>query len=445
MKRLRNFLFQPVDNSQLILFRIIFGFLITCEAWGAILTGWVHRAFIEPKMTFPFLDFDFLSPIPGNGMIYYFIVMGVFGLMVMLGFKYRLATIGYALMWSGVYFMQKTNYNNHYYLMVLLTWLFTLLPSNESHSIDAKYNKSIVKNYCRQWHLWIFKGLVLIVYFYSSVAKMYPDWIHAVPIKIWFTQKADYPIVGPLLARNWFQHFVAWGGIIFDLLIGPALLWKRTRKTAFVASLFFHGFNSIVFQVGIFPFMGIAFGLFYFKPETIRSIFFKHKPAFDRAVQTVATPSYQSIKAIAFSAFMVLMFVLPLRHHLFEGNVNWTEEGHRLSWRMMLRSKSGIVDVWVKKKEGSYYVNLNEYLTPKQQAAIATRPDMFWYFIQYLKKDLNVKGEGDYEGLYAVSRVSLNNHPAKPLYKAEIDFSKVDWNRFSENTWVTREDQSTVE
>ena len=88
MKRLRNFLFQPVDNSQLILFRIIFGFLITCEAWGAILTGWVQRAFIEPKMNFPFLDFDFLHPLPGEGMIYYFLLMGVFGVLVMLGYKY---------------------------------------------------------------------------------------------------------------------------------------------------------------------------------------------------------------------------------------------------------------------------------------------------------------------------------------------------------------------
>lgn len=406
MNRLRNFLFQPVDNSQLILFRIIFGFLITCEAWGAILTGWVHRALMEPKMTFPFFDCDFLSPLPGNGMIYYFIVMGVFGLMVMLGFKYRLAAISYALMWSGVYFMQKTNYNNHYYLMVLLTWLFTLLPANESHSIDAKFNTSLIQNYCRQWHLWIFKGLVLIVYFYSSVAKMYPDWVDAVPIKIWFTQKNDYLIIGPLLAKDWFQHFVAWGGIIFDLLIGPALLWKRTRKVAFIASLFFHGFNSIVFQVGIFPFMGIAFGLFYFKPETIRSIFFTHKSTFDRTVQTITTPSYQSIKTIAFSAFMVLMFVLPLRHHLFEGNVNWTEEGHRLSWRMMLRSKSGIVDVTVQREENSYFVNLNDYLTPKQQLTIATRPDIFWYFIQVLKEDLRKKGESDYISLYAISRVS---------------------------------------
>ena len=437
MIRLRNFLFQPVDNSQLILFRILFGFLITCEAWGAIITGWVRRAFIEPKMNFPFLDFDFLHPLPGEGMIYYFLLMGVFGVMVMLGFKYRMAAITYAVMWSGVYFMQKTHYNNHYYLMVLLTWIFCILPANRSHSIDVRNTVELQRDYCYQWHLWIFKGTVLIVYFYSAVAKMYPDWIHAVPIKIWFTQKADYPIIGPLLVQSWFQYVVAWGGIVFDLLIGPALLWRPTRKFAFVTSLIFHGFNSAVFQVGVFPFMGIAFGLFYFEPEVIRKLFFKKKAPFAFG-QPFVKARFQGVKAVVFSGFMVLMVVLPLRHHYFDGNVTWTEEGHRLSWRMMLRSKGGIVDVKVKRANETYYVNLDEYLTPKQQRAIATRPDMFWYFIQHLKQELNEKGEGDYDGIYATSNVSLNGRPPKALYDPTVDVSKVEWNRFSENKWVTR-------
>tara|TARA_B110000046_G_scaffold35749_2_gene39042 strand:+ start:8266 stop:8691 length:426 start_codon:yes stop_codon:yes gene_type:complete len=128
--------------------------------------------------------------------------------------------------------------------------------------------------------LWIFKGTVLIVYFYLALAKMYPDWVDAVPIKICFSQKAGYPVIGLLLVQSWFQHVVALGGIIFDLLIGPALLWKRTRKAAFISSLVFHGFNSVVFQVGIFPFMGIAFGLFYFEPEVIQKLFFNQKGAF---------------------------------------------------------------------------------------------------------------------------------------------------------------------
>src|SRR5690606_29332947 len=123
----------------------------------------------------------------------------------------------------------------------------------------------------------LFKGMILIVYVYSAVAKMYPDWLNAIPIKLWFSSKVDYWLIGPLLTEEWFQYLVAWGGIGFDLLIGPALLWKKTRKVAFVLSIFFHLFNSFIFQVGVFPYLGIAFALFFFDPTTIRKIFFPKK------------------------------------------------------------------------------------------------------------------------------------------------------------------------
>ena len=85
IKKFENFLFKPADNSPLVLFRAIFGLLITLEAWGAIATGWVYSAFIEPRMTFPFIDFSWLQPLPGYGMYFYFLLMGSFGIMVKIG------------------------------------------------------------------------------------------------------------------------------------------------------------------------------------------------------------------------------------------------------------------------------------------------------------------------------------------------------------------------
>jgi len=47
--------FQPVDNASLIIFRIFFGFLMACESFGAIITGWVKNVLINPKFTFSFI------------------------------------------------------------------------------------------------------------------------------------------------------------------------------------------------------------------------------------------------------------------------------------------------------------------------------------------------------------------------------------------------------
>ena len=102
-------LFSAIDNSPLIIFRIIFGLLIALESWGAMLTGWIRRTLIEPEFTFNFIHLDFLQPLPGNGMYFYFFIMGVLGILVMLGYRYRLSIIGFAVLWAAVYLMQKSS------------------------------------------------------------------------------------------------------------------------------------------------------------------------------------------------------------------------------------------------------------------------------------------------------------------------------------------------
>ncbi len=132
------FLFKHIDNTGLVLWRVVFGALIAIEGFGAIATGWLRRTLIEPDFTFNFIGLEFLQPLPGNWMYAYFVLMGIFGICVMLGYKYKWTMFFYALMWSCVYLMQKTSYNNHYYLMMLLCWLMVFLPANRWFSLDAK-------------------------------------------------------------------------------------------------------------------------------------------------------------------------------------------------------------------------------------------------------------------------------------------------------------------
>jgi vitamin K-dependent gamma-carboxylase len=436
-KFLQPILFKEVDNAPLIVFRIIFGFLVMAEAWGAILTGWVHQAFIEPSITFPFMFFSWLEPLPGNGMYYYYGLMGLAGLFVMFGHYYRSSMAVYAIMWAAAYFMQKTNYNNHYYLLMLLNFIMLIVPAHRYYSFDVRRNRSINKLSCPQWCMYIFVAQITIVYTYAAVAKMYPDWIEGRPIHIWFESKKDYFLVGPLLAKEWFQHTVAWGGILFDLLIAPALIWKKTRKFAFVISIFFHLFNSAVFQVGIFPYLGIAFGIFFFPPDTIRRIFFRKKPALSTLKKRVVLPRYSNLLMVGLAIYFLFQILLPLRHWMFPGNVNWTEEGHRLSWHMMLRVKSGYVQLRGEDHDTNtaFTIDLSDYLTDKQARSIATRPDMFYQFIQILKKDLKSKGLSNYS-IYANSMVSLNGRKTQPLYSSTKDMTEITWQPFDHSDWL---------
>lgn len=265
---------------------------------------------------------------------------------------------------------------------------------------------------------------------------MYPDWVAGKPIAIWFKAKSDYFLIGPLLAKEWMQNMATYGGIIFDLLIAPGLIWKKTRKYAFIASIFFHLFNSAVFQVGIFPYMGISFALFFYQPETIRRIFLKRKPALDSA-NSQSVYGTRPVLAYVLSFYLIFQALLPLRHWLYEGDVAWTEEGHRLSWRMMLRVKSGYVNYLIKDPNTGeeWKVDPKDYLTRKQAGQVASRPDACWQFVQILKEDFKKKGLTEVE-IYATGKVSLNGGPLQPLYDSSVNLADVEWQPFTHASWL---------
>ena len=431
---LNKFLFKHIDNSALIVFRIIFGLLCFLESVGAIFTGWITRTLVEPKFTFTFLGFEWLQPLPGNWMYVYYAVMGGFGLLIMVGYKYRLSAFMFFIMWCSVYFMQKSSYNNHYYLLVLLSAFMVILPANKYASIDAKQNPKIKSISMPSWCKWLFVIQLLILYTYASKAKMYPDWLDLSVPTMLMESKAHYPIVGGFLQNGFMPYLVGYGGILFDGLIIPLLLFKPTRKYAFFASIFFHLFNSFIFQVGVFPYLSLAFSLFFFNPETIRNIFLKGKEYYTKT--EVIVPNYKPILVTLGSIYFSIQIALPIRHHFIEDDVLWTEEGHRLSWRMMLRSKSSytsfkIVNIKTKKVTP---INMTNYLTKKQIRLVSSKPDGIWQFAQHLKKEYKEKGE-DIQ-VFVNARVSVNSKPHKQLIDEKIDIANVEWNYFTHNKWI---------
>jgi vitamin K-dependent gamma-carboxylase len=432
-------LFTRIDNSALIVFRVFFGFLITCEAWGALITGWVRRILVAPDFTFNFIGFDFLQTFPGPGpqMYAWFGLMGIFGVMVMLGFRYRVAIVGYAIMWSTVYFMQKTAYNNHYYLLMLLLWIMAILPAHRSFSLDARFRESVRDLSMPRWVTLFIILQLWIVYTYASIAKIYPDWLDATVPEILMRGKKDYWLVGDVLQQKWTHWVIAYVGILFDGLIIPALLWKKTRKWAFFISIFFHLFNSFVFQIGIFPYMSLAFTVFFFEPKTIHRIFLKRwKPYYENTGNEVVVPKYKGALLAVFAVYFIFQVGLPLRQHFIPDNVLWSEEGHRLSWRMMLRSKSGTVKFTIEDKATGKRTPLDhkEYLTKNQQRNIRSKPDVIWQFAQHIKRLKAAQGED--VAIYVRCRVRINGRRSKLLIDPKVDIASVSWQWFEHNSWV---------
>ena len=182
-------------------------------------------------------------------------------------------------------------------------------------------------------------------------------------------------------------------------------------------------------QIGIFPFFALAFILFFYEPEIIEKRFFKNK-------KTLETSSQKPSKFIltGLVLYFFIQIALPLRHHFIKGDVLWTEEGHRLSWRMMLRSKTGYINIKIRNNNTGQtdIYNLSKNLTNKQRGNLPTSPDFIWQLCQHIKEDYKNQDIS----IFVEGKKSVNGHRYKTFIDPNFDMAKAKWNFFSHNEWI---------
>ena len=129
-----------------------------------------------------------------------------------------------------------------------------------------------------------------------------------------------------------------------------------------------------------------------------------------------------------------IQLLLPLRHYLIKGDVLWTEEGHRLSWRMMLREKTGFIRIKItdnEKKETVIY-NHHKNLSSKQARQLAIKPDFIWQYCQRIKAEFKNKNIS----IFIECKNSVNRGVYLPLIDPNFDMAKAKWNFFEHNEWI---------
>lgn len=429
-------LYQPVDNAPLIVFRFFFGLLMCAESWGAILTGWVRRTFVDVQFTFNFIGFDWLQCLVGTQAYAFYFVMGVLGLMIAFGVYYRAAIVAFTIMWGMTYLGQKTQYNNHYYLVWLISIIFCFLPANVDKSLDVNRGRVARRHHHGAWIRYVIITLITIVYIYASVAKWNSDWIQAIPIKYWLSSATT----GLTFLDSWLDHtyvhyLFSWFGIFYDALIIPALLFKPTRKLAFIFSIIFHILNSIILKIGIFPYFALSFAVFFFEPAYIRKLFFRQP--LDASIEKPIIERH-SWRLGFMAVFLAVQLVLPLRHHFISEQVLWTEAGHRKSWRMMLRSRHGKAQFEVKRFDTGHSVKvvLDQFVKNAQLADVKAYPDFMYQMAHRIEDHYKELWDVEDVAVYIDSEVSVNVRPYIPFTDKTFDVTSVKWNYWGRQPWV---------
>src|SRR5215467_1401199 len=86
-------LVRPVDIASIAVFRIAFGVLLLIEVFRYFYYDWIRIYYIDPPMHFSYIGFDWVKPLPGNGMYLLFGLLGILAVCIALGFYYRVSIV----------------------------------------------------------------------------------------------------------------------------------------------------------------------------------------------------------------------------------------------------------------------------------------------------------------------------------------------------------------
>ncbi len=495
-----SFLFRPVDIASLCFFRVVFGLLGFIDVIGIYIhQHWQIEALQPDGFRFKYLGFEWVEPLPEPFLSLAFLVIALAAVGVLLGWRYRLCATVFAIGFTWTFLMTKSFYLNHGYLFSVLSFVMILLPVHRNYSLDVWQGRVKRVGEIPRWPVLLMCFLMGVVYFYGGIAKVNPDWLQAMPLKMWLGYKKDYFLIGPVLEKELAAYLMSYGGLLLDLTVVFFLLFRRTRIWAFLFVLFFHFINLLVFQIGIFPWLSTALTAMYFPADFPRKVFRWLGRKMGGSSERVAGPhpdgtlptgwqegklahnvrgadseevadlakstkmawlarlferwnvGWSRIPEVPYPGavfgrkaitgclfvFCLLQLLIPLRHHLYPGDVAWTEEGHRFSWRMMLRSKTGfgsfeVVEPHTGRKEK---VRPKEYLHKRQSRKLYGQPDMIVEFAHFIRDEYVAKGWKDPQ-VYSHIKTKLNGRKYHYIIDPKYDLAKARLSWWRSGEWI---------
>ncbi|MEL7119398.1 MAG: HTTM domain-containing protein [Bacteroidota bacterium] len=423
---------QPVSIAPLVTFRIAFGLLMLFSTLRYMWLGWVDTQLVDPMLHFSYFGFDWIQSLPRMGMYAVFLIMSLACVAITLGWYYRLFTIVFFLSFTYVELIDITYYLNHYYFVSIIAFLLIWVPANRYFSLDVRRNPDLYQKTVNRWCIDIFKLQIAIVYIFAGLAKINYDWLFdALPLSIWLPAKTSVPIIGFIFKYKITAYLFSWMGMLFDTFIIGGLLYKKTRWLAYIAVVVFHILTGILFQIGIFPLVMIFVVTLFFSSDWHERLLSVLSGFFQKTTpQTkikITTPKSSGNKYILpfLAVFFIFQLFFPWRYLLYPGNLFWTEEGYRFSWRVMLMEKAGTATFYVKDgengREGS--VINHQFLNAHQEKQMAMQADLILQYAHYLKDYYTKKGMKD-PHVRAEVWVTLNGRPAQLLIDPEVNLTE---------------------
>jgi hypothetical protein len=158
------------------------------------------------------------------------------------------------------------------------------MPTARCWSLDAQAYRSRAdqRRLIPFWPIFLLRFQMFVVYFFGGVTKLDPDWlIDGSPMRSWLSDPAT---IAPLRSfvpeeilsslSSWLSRpdvavAAGWLGMLFDLAIGPMLLFRRTRILGMALAFCFHALNhTLIFDdIGLFPLLAFLATTIFLEPD----------------------------------------------------------------------------------------------------------------------------------------------------------------------------------
>jgi hypothetical protein len=426
----------PVSVGSLALFRISLG--LTCCFWAAhyLISGRVDLLCHPDSFHFTWPGFGWVRPWSGFGMQLQFAAMAVAGLAFACGAATQFSNMVLAFGVTHFFLIDRTNYQNHYYLLLLLTWLSLWLPLARFWAVDAWFGVVEGLRQVPRGALFLVQFHAALPYVFGGLSKLDVDWLSGRPMQFLLMQRFGLSPDDSIAAIG--GLVLAWGGLLFDLLIVPALLWGPSRVVAWALLLIFHLTNAWLFPIHIFPWFMIALSTVFLPADwpvsVLRRLGCQSIESAASAVSPSAAVRVSPLPAILICVYCCFHCLWPLRSFVYGDVTGWTERGHYFAWRMMLRGKStGLRYYMTDPANGDTWVaDISRLLHAEQSARFATDPEMILQLGRALA-DLHEQRQGMRPVVRVLALSSLNGRRPQLLIDPEVNLA-------AEPLWPRRRD-----
>jgi len=375
--------------------------------------------------------FEWVEVLPPNLMYLCFYLGLLCAVLITLGLHYKNATKLLFVIYTYIFFIDISYWNNHYYAYALINGFFMITDAHKSYSLDRK--RLNLNDTIPQWQLLLFQFQIVLIYFYGGLSKLQnKDWLYNI---------TGYSLLKSSLNLNDSYLYplsliLTYGGLLYDLTIGFLLSYKKTVWKCLPIIILFNISNAFIFSIGSFPFAMIA-SFVLFIPVT----FFNKETTIIPNLTT--NKQHTVIVSSLLITYCFFQLVFPFRSLLIKGNVFWSSEAKMFSWHMMSSNMNiKLNDFTILEYDDDKTIILKEtpldaskFLNGKQLKRITKTPTVLPQFAKFVKKESELAG---FKNVAITSNllVSKNFREAHRIIDPNTDLSTVKVTPFKHNEWI---------